>query len=502
MTLPMATAYQIEQARALACYLVRALWRRIDWSSMPANRRRDLPRELADALLPLAVSERSSLGWCRALCTRFDINPNGGSFLDKDGAERAANPAYALVPRRWIPDGTPEVEGRSTKDRAAVQWAVVCRLIPFDALRIALHENPSLVSTFVTSGETDGEDELFVVRDDAAATPWTPTLPTRLVTPRMFSAVWTCTSPIHHGADEKAGNVSLFRRHRMVSPLTGEQYLVPFISGNAVRGQWRDMIMYRLFNLVGVRDADIPTQRAHALLAGGSIDKGADTGSVNTAIRRAARENCPPWDLLGGCIDHQIMRGLLRVHDAVLVCRENAWLLHERLRPSVNGKPLSVEEWARALKPADDLVQLRLHVRQKHAELEGSDGVQMLVNVEHVMAGTQWAHSFQLLELNTVSDLAKSCLADLLDDFRDDAAIGAKTSAGHGQIAFDPYMPGEGSAPLASPELYRRWVAENQEQIRAWLLGEALDDGDASPKSAKGRRKPASKAAGAQQGMF
>src|SRR5690606_23181047 len=451
---------------------------------------------LAEALLPLAVSERSSLGWCRALCTRFGINPNGGSFLDATGTERATNPVYVLVPRRWVPEGTPEVDGRSTRDRAALLWTTVCRLIPFDALRIALHENPSLVATFVTTGETEGEDEIFAVCDDAATgKPWTPTLPERLVTPRMYSTVWTCTSPMHHGADEKMGNVSLFRRHRMVSPLTGEQYLVPFISGNAVRGQWRDMIMYRLFRLVGVSDTEIPPQRVHALLAGGSIDKGADTGSVDTAVRRAARENCPPWDLLGGCIDHQIMRGLLRVHDALLVCRENAWLLHERLRPHVDGTPLSMEEWARALKPADDLVQIRLHTRQKHAELEGSDGVQMLVNVEHVMAGTQWAHSFQLLELTTVSDLAKSCLADLLAQFRDDATMGAKTSAGHGQIAFDPYLPGDGAAPLASPDLYLQWVAENRDAIRAWLLGGSQDADEAAPKSSRGKRKAAAKAA-------
>src|SRR5690606_33961749 len=132
-----------------------------------------------------------------------------------------------------------------------------------------------------------------------------------------------------------------------------------------------------------------------------------------------------------------------------------------------------------------------LHTRQKHADLDGSDGVQMLVSVEHVMAGTQWAHSFQLLELTTVSDLAKSCLADLLTQFRDDATMGAKTSAGHGQIAFDPYLPVEGAAPLASPVLYLQWVAENREAICAWLLGGSQGADDAPPKPSRGKRRAA-----------
>src|SRR5690606_41880122 len=111
----MATAYQVEQARALACYLVRALWKRVDWSSMTANRRRDLPRELAEALLPLAVSERSSHGWCGDLCTRFGINPNVGSFRHASRPVRVPNPVYILVARRWVPAGTPVGDARSPR---------------------------------------------------------------------------------------------------------------------------------------------------------------------------------------------------------------------------------------------------------------------------------------------------------------------------------------------------------------------------------------------------
>src|SRR5690606_17693372 len=127
-------------------------------------------------------------------------------------------------------------------------------------------------------------------------------------------------SPMHHGADQKSGNVQLFRRHAVFDPLTGKRAFVPFLSGNSIRGLWRDMVMGRWLQLLGLKASDLPTVRAHALLAGGAVAEGADGATVNNAVRRRARELCPPWDLLAGCTDQQIMSGRARVSDATLVC--------------------------------------------------------------------------------------------------------------------------------------------------------------------------------------
>ena len=487
----MTTAYQIATAKALAAYLLRGLWRRVDWDSIGRDRRRGINDELAHALVPLAVSERSTLGWCRALCTRFEINPSGGGY-ESNGREGYSSPAYALVPRQFLPAGTPEMD-RDTGDDdiPAIRWDVVCTRIDFHALRLVLHENPPSFATFATTPPAEGEEQLFEVADDVGtARPWIPVLPKRMVTPRAFRTVWTLLAPFYHGADEKTGNVSLLRRERAVSPLTGEQYLRPFLSGNAWRGGVvRDRVFGLLVRRVGLRFEDMPPARAHALLAGGHVESGADTGAVNLDARRRARA-IPAWDLIAGCIDQQIMEGVLRAHDAHLVCRENAWFLHEMIRPVRDGVALSVEEFAAALKPVDDLTQLRLVTRHAHREIAESDGVQMLCNVEGILPGTQMVHSFQLASLNGVSELTASCLADLLDDFRDDGLVGAKTAPGHGRVAFDPYSPGEGAPDLPSPDIYRRWVDEHRDEIRAWLLCQDASGAtdEAAPKKGKAAR--------------
>ena len=460
----MTTASKIQSSTPLLAYLIRGLWRRVNWESIAAARRRTIGAELTGALVPLSVSERSTLGFVRALCTRFEIDVTGWGG------------ACAKIPRSFVPAGLPVIDHADATDtHAIVRWDIVATAIDFGALRIALNENPALFATFATEPEAEGEDAIFAMgptRETGKV--WTATLPGQMVTPRAFRTVWTLVSPLAHGHDEKHGNVILFRRERAVSPVTGEQYLAPFMAGNAVRGMMRDQIVGRMLKLLGMTAAELPPNRAHALLAGGSLEAGADSGNVNVAARRAARAACPAWDLFAGCIDQQIMRGLLRMHDATLVCRENAWKLHAQLAPMVDGRALTVEEFADALPVADDLTQLRLATRHAHKDLEGSDGSQMIFNTEVILAGAQWAHSFQIIGMDGVSELALSCMADLLAEFRADAFVGAANARGFGRIAFDPYAPGAGETPLPDPAIYQRWVADNADTMRAWLTGGAM----------------------------
>ena len=487
----MATKRSIEVATALAAYLLRGLWRRVDWTKIPSSRRRGIAEELAGALVPLAVSERSTLGFVRALCTRFEINPSGGGYVDGAGAERSAGPAYALLPRALAPEGLPEMEHRAAHaGEVAVRWDHVCKAIDFESLRIALHENPAFFATFVHAEPVDGEEELFASGGDATERrPWTATLPGRLITPRALRTVWTLASPMAHGHDEKHGNVVLFRRQRQVSPVTGEQSLVPFVAGNAVRGMWRDLAMDRMLRLLGLSAAELPPARAHALLAGGTIEAGADSSKPDPATRRRAREMCPAFDLLAGTIDNQIMRGLLRVHDATLVCRENAWMLHSLLAPKRDGEPLAFEDFAAALPAADDLVQLRLATRHAHRDLEGADGSQMIFNTEVILPGAQMLHRVQIIgsDGRAAPELAGSCLADLLGEFRDSAFVGAGNARGLGSIGFDPYAPGDGEPDLPPPDLYRAWIAEHADEVRSWLCAGAQPVAKPAPKGRRGK---------------
>lgn len=299
----------------------------------------------------------------------------------------------------------------------------------------------------------------------------------------------------------------MFRRERRIDPTTGEHVLVPFLSGNAVRGMWRDTIFFRLLRLVGLRADEIPPRTAHALLAGGTIEAGADGAGVNVSLRRKVRSLLPAWDLFAGVFEQQIMRGVLRVHDANVVCRENAWLLHPTIRPKRPGSAdvMGFDEFRAAVPPADDLTQLRLLTRHAHRELEGSEGVQMLTETEVLLPGTMIAHSFQLLDPAGASSLAASCMADLLDEFQGDAFVGAGNARGYGQVAFDQYRPDVGHEILPPPDEYLAYVREHRDAIRAFLLGDkggetmavpGVGDVKVTRSGPKGRRGKAAEAPG------
>lgn len=492
----MATSSQIATAEALVCYLLRGLRARIDYDKIGASRRRSLAREMSDYLVPAAVSARSTEEWARLVCDRFEIEPTGQGWIDGEGREVSGSPAYALIPRRFLPAGTIEIGHRDATEGidgiACVRWDHMVRQIPFDALRIALDRNPNLIVTFATNPSVEGEETLFASASATTAVQrWTCALPKRLQTPRAFRTVLTLTSPCSHGADHKSGNVTMFRRQRYVDPTTGEQYMAPFIAGNAGRGILRDQAAGIQARDVGLKLAELEPRIAHALLAGGTIEAGADGASVDVAFRRRVRALIPMWDLFAGVMQQQIMRGVLRWHDYHLVCRENAWLLHTLLSPKRAGSDtvMPFDEFREALEPADNFTQLRLLTRHAHREIDGSDGMQMLTETEVLLPGAQLVHGFQIVDLDGVSSLTKSFLRRLLDDFRDNAFIGAGNARGLGGIAFDPYKPGDPALELPSEDEYLAFVAERREEIRSFLLGES--GGAASPARGKGRGKRA-----------
>lgn len=421
--------------------------------------------EYESSLVPLAVSEHTCLGFFRAFCERFDISASGG---DSEWGPLEV----------WLPEGR-------------MRWDALLSAIDYADLRLVIHESPAFLASFAASREVVGEDEQFdQFPEPRVAAGYRPRLPEQLIPPKCMRTVWTLTSPMHHGADVKTGNVNLFRRHRVNDPLSGRSAYVQFLSGNACRGLFRDEVMGRWLALHGLKSTDIPPWRAHALLAGGSQEKGADSAKVDNTIRSKIRAICPPWDLLAGCIEQQIMSGRARVGDAVLVCRENAWQTHEAVNP---GIPL--DEWAATLPEACTMTELRLGTRHKHADIADSDGVQMLFNTELLIAGYQMVHTVQLWGIDGVDAVTQSCFADLLEDFRQVGCVGAGNARGFGMIAFDPYVPGPGTPELPDPSIYLEFVEKHKQEAIDWLMSPKGGAEKAAEKPLKGARSRTKKQA-------
>jgi hypothetical protein len=400
------------------------------------------------------VSERSCLAFYRAFCTRFGIESTG------DGE-------YGPV-ELWMPTGR-------------LRWDRALAAIDYRDLRLIIHENPDFLATFASSSTRDLDDDMLRAEYESFDAYPEPTkggrarvkLPDQMIQPRSFRTVWTLTSPMAHGADEKSGNVNLFRRHRVIDALTGQHAYVPFMAGNAVRGLLRDMVMGRWLGLLGLRARDIPPERAHAMLSGGNVEAGADTGSVRVDIRTMARTMCPPWDLLGGCTDAQIMAGRARIHDAVLVCKENAWAVHQAM--GVETKNL--DEWAATLPEAAELTQLRLGTRHDHRDIDRTQKMiekgksdAMLFNVELLLAGAQMVHSLQVFSIDGVNPVTASCLADALEEFGSYGVVGAQSARGMGLISFNPYQPGPGTPELPDPTVYIDHVEKNKDAAIEWAM--------------------------------
>lgn len=441
--------------RRLTGYLLRAFVGAVDKDKIGEHRFGSLARELGGVLLSLSLGAVSAMQWFADLCDRFAVDPMA---VERDGGD----PRPMMV---FFPAG-----------REMIEWhrLLAASAMSIEALREVFRESTDLYATFATTrGADDPESDEQFWRDLAAqpvaqhtASPLDLPDPDKLVRTPLWAAVLTLVAPLAHGADSKAGNINLMRREPVVDPLTGRRVEVPFLAGNAVRGQLRDLAMLRYLELLGLTPEQIAPSMAHAFLAGGSIESGADSVAVVLGVRRAWRAMCPPWDLLAGVVPGQPpMQGVLSVGDALLVCSENAWRLH----PFIARPGETVRDLAARLAPCDTLVTTRQSVRQAHRELEGAEGSQMLLQTEVLVAGAQLVHTLRYKPEASASELTGSCLADALDVIAHGGLTGARSSAAFGAFRTEGWLPRMGASPLPDPQRYVDWVAERGDEVRAWL---------------------------------
>ena len=464
-------------ALRLVCYALRSLRGRVTADSVGEYRAKNFGDELTTAARGEHRHGMSALVWLDHLAARWSVSLAG----DADG-----RPLAVFLPDGWVP------------------WERAMAVIRRDHLARVVADYGGLCASFAVAPRDDaGDAALFDLIDepDEVVNPFVPTMPTSLIAPLWHRATWTLTSDLAHGADTKDGNVSRFRTEPRRDPLTSKVGEVPFLSGNAWRGQVRDLLALDMLTRLGLDPArDLAPRTAHALFAGGSIEAGADSAGVNLTERRRWRE-VPMVDLLGGCYDQQVMAGHLRVQDAIPVCRETAAMVAPVVAPGVDPRELAAR-----LPEARDLFAIRQLTRHAHRDFEG-DGAQMLVRTEVVIAGTQFVHAVALTGRTDASTLplTASCLAHAIDLVRAAGVVGAGTARGHGGIAFDAYQPGAGLAPLPSSEAYLAHLTEHADRLRAILCG-AKVDGDlavdvgqqvyeATPRGKRGRTKTAPKAA-------
>lgn len=145
----------------------------------------------------------------------------------------------------------------------------------------------------------------------------------------------TCETPLAHGSDGKAGNATLFRRMQVL--VDGGSISLPYYSGNAIRGQMRDLLADHFISSLGLRvDRSSPVVSMwffYALYSGGALEENSDAtkalrkqlgdaGATRAVGIREFREFVPMLSLLGTALGNRVLPGKCQIADLRPICKE------------------------------------------------------------------------------------------------------------------------------------------------------------------------------------
>jgi hypothetical protein len=262
----------------------------------------------------------------------------------------------------------------------------------------------------------------------------------------------TALSPIHSGSDVNTGNEKTLKT--LTENLTTGPEEVPVISGNAVRGVLRRLIMADLLERVDYAPIDTKgqTRLYHSLFEGGVLETVSekDSGYIDLALKAQMRAVLPAVALLGGAIRNQMIEGKLDVGYCWPRCVELQYKMWENPKYPITAT-------------LADLRKLTFNTRRdemaQDAKKEGMESAQMLYTWEYIPGGTVFQHLFTLRSVNEVET---ACFGQMIALWGMRPRLGGKSATGNGVIRLDY----EG---VPDPAPYLGFVEENKDDILKML---------------------------------
>lgn len=257
-----------------------------------------------------------------------------------------------------------------------------------------------------------------------------------------FEGYLIAQSPIHHGGDEKVGNESLIRRESYM--IDNQRIDIPVISGNAIRGILRRMLMADMLQQIDYKLTNMNIY--HMLFTGGMLEAvdAKDSGVIDLQFKRDIRRSLPPIAVLGTAIGNQMFEGKLKCMMGIPICTELKDFLPENTAVKPNN---SIYEFI-----SSDFQTRRDDIREAKKEDEAAH--QMLVNFEVLVPGTVFYHSFVLMDASVVE---KACLARALNLWRSNPFVGGKSGTGYGKLKIE--------YELSDDSAYIEFLKNNQAYI-------------------------------------
>lgn len=261
----------------------------------------------------------------------------------------------------------------------------------------------------------------------------------------------TCETPLAHGAEGKAGNATLFRRLAALAT-NGAVLELPYYSGNAVRGQLRDLMADHFLRSMGLgssRSAPvISLWFFYAIYSGGALEEKSDamkalTKSLgnNGAIRadgiRHFRDMLPGLSLLGCALGNRVLPGHCQFGDLRPVCAE----------------------WGTGTVPVAELMDWEYLTRREDHE-DHAENHSMIASTEVLRAGTTLEGG---VDVDTcIPDIEQSAIARGLQLLAARGMLGAENRRGLGRVR----MVIKGTA---DPAFYDAWLDEHKAEILGYL---------------------------------
>lgn len=271
---------------------------------------------------------------------------------------------------------------------------------------------------------------------------------------------------MHHGADTKNGNASLFRTG-LYGTDTNSVIELPFYSGNAVRGQLRDIIADQFLETLGLTPSDINPVISlwffYVLYTGGilgekdkpadKVAKGekADKGSKGTIKKlgqngatiadgmREFREMIPAVFVLGAAMGDRILNGQINVGELRPHCKEFGY----EDKPNIH----KLMAWHQLTRRDDFKAN-----EESHAMIAV---FQTLVSGVELSGGIDW-------NKDHVRSVERSCLGHALNGLIERGYIGACSRMGFGKCEINV-----GNIP--DPSEYLAFQSENRDKILEYL---------------------------------
>ncbi len=208
-------------------------------------------------------------------------------------------------------------------------------------------------------------------------------------------------------------------------------------SGNAWRGQMRDLAASYMLNKLGLT---VNIDAFHLLFSGGKIG---GEQSIDLDYARSMRRVVPMIALFGGGVGNQIMPGKMRVNSAYPVCIEAMPVISDRYHPEClknSYRQLTMEKSYTRMDDSKHPDRINhvpdkdvLLLSEKKGKQKSDVSTQMRMTSELLIPGVTLVHEIDLID---VSQVELGVLVSALNSFSASSYIGGQCNRGHGKVSY------------------------------------------------------------------